>query len=740
MYDKQEKMITWFKEYGHRFKYVCIFSVLWCLFVALLYHNSSSINKEHMEEQLLTQAQNLYTFVLDTRNWNAKHGGVYVRESDFGVPNKWLPEDSRSVSMPDGTRFVLINPAYMSRQLSEDSNLPGAHFKITSVNPLRPENKADEWETRAFEINAKGQPEVYSYEKNSKDKIFFRYLKPLYAIESCLICHKNYTVGSVLGGISINLNAQDVIHIVQEQNATLFLAYGFMALAGSFGIAGFSLLRHRKEQLKIAKEKMKESFVANMSHDMRTPLSGILGMTQLLSQDMPEAQRKEILKYLHIASTSLLEMVSDITDYAALDADKMHLNLHSFDLRKELEQCCALFLPSCLSKSLGLVLEVKKGVPKYIIGDAFRIRQVLGNVVNNAVKFTETGTITIDVWFKNDVLFLKVTDSGCGIAVEDQAHIFTRFERGRAVTKSDKPGTGLGLAIVQEVVSRMQGKVTVYSIEGEGTSFTISLPVGVGECVEDTVQAVKLNNTKMCSQVHVLLVEDNTVTAYFVHTVLEKMGCIVHMAASGEDALELLTQFDIDIIMLDMRMSGMDGLSTAEHVRGISKYQSTPIVLMSASVIEAEENRLKELCIAKTLLKPVPAKEIMNLISEYVPQKFNQQSPYDDLAIFEYDKALEALDGDKELLNKLIQVWISDFKTQHDKLCLAFEQYQAELLINLAHAIKNSAGTLYFTLLQHEAAQIEAKLKTGEAVDCSNLIKAHQSTYTELLKNNSVAG
>ncbi len=736
MHDKQKKFLTYAKMYSDKFKFICIFSILWCLFVVFLYHNTSSTNQEHMEEQLLTQSQNLYTFVLDTRNWNAKHGGVYVRESDFGIPNQWLPAESRSVEMADGTRFVLINPAYMSRQLSEGNNLPGAHFKITSVNPLRPENMADLWEMKAFEMNARGQTEVYSYEYNNQGEVLFRYLKPLYAIESCLTCHKNHTVGSVLGGISINLNAQDIMQNVREQNTTLFWAYSFMALAGISGIAGFSFLRHRKEQLKQAKEQMKENFVANMSHDMRTPLAGILGMTQLLSQDYSPQQREEVLKYLHIASASLLEMVSDITDYAALDADKVQLNIHSFHIRDELEKCCALFLPSCISKGLGLVLDVKDSVPEYIEGDSFRIRQVLGNIVNNAVKFSESGIISIDVWFKHNMLFLKVTDSGCGIAVEDQAHIFTRFERGRAVTKSDKPGTGLGLAIAQEVINRMQGKITVYSVEGVGTSFTISLPISIGQGSLDQTHEKSLNITQMHTQVQVLLVEDNTVTAYFVRTVLEKIGCLVHVTVNGESALELLTQVDIDIIILDMRMSGIDGLSTAKCIRKMDKFQKTPIILMSASVIEVEENKLKDLRIAKILLKPVPAKEIMDLIPKFVPQKFSKQDQ-DDLPIFEYDKALEALDEDQELLNKLIQVWIMDYDAQHTKLCTGFEQKQVEILSSLAHAIKNSAGTLYFTRLQHEAAQVEDALKSGDDVDCTRLIEAHQTTYDRLLESSS---
>ncbi len=738
MHDNKLSFPHRLSAFWHKAKYAILFSFVWCVFIAFLYKNTSSTNTQHMEEQLLTQAQNLYTFVLDTRNWNAKHGGVYVRESDYGVPNKWLPEESRSIAMVDGTRFVLVNPAYMSRQLSEDNNLPGAHFKITSVEPLRPENKADVWETNAFAINAKGQSEVYSYETVSQGT-YFRYLKPLYAQKSCLYCHKESTEGNVLGGISISLNAQDIMQNVQKQNNNLLLVYGFLAFAGTSSIGGFNFLRRRKEQLKIDREKMKECFVANMSHDMRTPLSGILGMSHLLQQEMDLNQRQEVLKYLTVASESLLEMVSDITDYAALDAGKIHLNMRSFALHKELEQCLALFTPTCVLKGLSLNLKISDNVPRYIEGDAFRIRQALGNVVNNAVKFTEQGSINVNVWYDNNVLYLKVTDTGCGITVVDQAHIFSRFERGQAVTQSDKPGTGLGLAIASEVLHYMEGSISVYSVEGEGASFTISVPVGVGSGEVLQEELVEIEQKSMHLPVHVLLVEDNTVTAYFVRTVLEKMGCAVHLASNGDKALELLDQVVADIIILDMRMSGMDGLCTAENIRKHANYETTPIVLMSASVIEAEERRLEELCIAKTLLKPVAAKDLMNLIPEYVPHKFTKskqdnlvKKDHDELLIYDHAAALRALEGDEQLLKKLVQVWLEGYEAKHTELCQAINQTQSNDLLNLAHSIKNSAATLYFVRLQYEAAKVEESLKSSKGADFAKLVEVHLATYMHM--------
>ncbi len=716
------------KSLWQKLRYAFILSTLWCLFMVLLYNNASTSNTEHAKEQMLTQAQTLYSFVLDTRNWNARHGGVYVRESEFGQPNQWIPEDYRSIAMPDGSRFVLVNPAYMSRQISESSKLLGAHFKIISTKPMRPENMADSWDVLAFERNALGEPEVYSYEKGM-DGIHFRYLKPLYAIESCLQCHKNNKEDDVLGGISVSLDVNNMLKNVNTQNKSLAFAYGFMALVGSGFVGGLGFLRSRKEQLREEKEKMKDAFVANMSHDMRTPLAGIMGMTQLLRQEKDQIEQKKIVEYLHLASASLLEMVSDITDYAALNADKIHLNMASFAVRPELEQCCAIFLPQCKAKGLEFELCIAEDVPTYIVGDAFRIRQVLGNIINNAVKFTAEGKVSVSISYKDNALCLEVMDTGSGIAKDEQELIFTRFERGKFA--HDTPGTGLGLAIVFDLVQLMQGSVSVKSDQdngGKGACFTMLIPANIGQNLQnDTQNAHATPNDDTHSYAHtcILLVEDNAVTAFFVQAVLEKVGCTVHLANSGERALELLDEIKPHMVLLDMRMPGMDGLETAAQIRAYAEYAGTPLVLMSASVLDVDAQKLEELHIEKTLLKPVSAQDIINLLSEFAPK-----STMPELPLFERERALEALDNDEELLAKLINIWLDDYEVRHNYLVLAIEEGQQNNICALAHAIKNSAGTLYLTRLQYEATWVE----NNSDADCSKLVENHVTTYEYLKK------
>ncbi len=751
MHDKLEKNKKPITTLLYRTRYVLILCTLWCGFMVFLYRSVSSVNSEHVDEQLLTQARTLYTFVVDTRNWNAKHGGVYVKESEFGIPNEWLPVDGRAVDMPDGSRFVLINPAYMSRQLSENSNLDGAHFKITSVKPLRPENVADNWETAAFESNANGMPEVYSYE-NHDHSIYFRYLKPLYALSSCLKCHVGIKEGNVLGGISISLDAQDILGNVRQQNNSLFWAYGFMGLVGTAGIVGVNVLQRRKEQLKQDKEKMKDAFVANMSHDMRTPLAGILGMTQLLNnnKNMDDEQRKKIVEYLNVASASLLEMVSDITDYEALNADKIPIKEVNFLLSHELENCCAMFTPQCVAKGISMRLNIAPNVPKYIVGDAFRIRQVLGNIINNAVKFTDQGYVHIDVSFQNSDLIFEISDSGCGIAKEDQEHIFTRFERGQAITQTDKPGTGLGLAIASEVLRLMNGNISVNSTVGKGTCFTITLPVRIGK-EQATPPHYKSNfMEQLCINAHALIVEDNVITAYFVRTVLENIGCKVQVYSSGEQALAYLEHHAIDIIFLDMRMAGIDGLTTAMHIRKIVKFQKTPIILMSASILDIEKHKLVELHIEKTLLKPVSAQDIISLMLEHVPQKCLTKDIGEVKSskvnvvdkphklLFNNKQALETFDNDYVLLNKLLKVWLDDYDTQHEALSLAIKKNDVPQIIIIAHNIKNSAGTLSMEYLKNVADIVESSLSNGDKVNEEQLITVYTETYNHIKERTQI--
>ncbi|MBB5144103.1 ATP-binding protein [Desulfovibrio intestinalis] len=458
----------------------------WLVLTLALYRQASQVDEAHRLELEHTRLSTVARQLMDARNWNATHGGVYVLKSEYGQPNPWLPEGERTLATEDGRTLVLMNPAYMSRQLAERSSEPGIGISIISNVPLRPENKADTWESGALGQCTEEAREVFSAPgEDGQGKL--RLLSVLVAQESCLRCHLGRKVGEVLGGISVSQDADVYLHNVEQQQRNMQLLYSLLGLTGVLAIGGLTLNLTRRRWLAEETSRMKSAFMARLSHDMRTPLTAILGMSELLQQKgMQEQDRKKALRYLSQAGSALLEMVRDVTDHASLEQGALQLRPAPFALRAALEDCMALFRPVAEAKGLDIDLDVNPDLPDAVVGDCFRLRQTLGNLVSNAVKFTELGRVRVCVEPAGrkagginqgaaDTLRLKimVQDTGPGLPEEDAERIFESFQRGS--DNPSVPGTGLGLYISRTIARRMGGDVTVISSPGCGSCFTLEL-------------------------------------------------------------------------------------------------------------------------------------------------------------------------------------------------------------------------------------------------------------------------
>lgn len=702
-------------------------SVIWCLLMLVLYQRGSMDKDARTHDLALAQARALYMQILDVRAWNAAHGGVYVPESAYGGPNPWLPPEQRVLKLPDGTRLVLMNPAYMSRQIAERSAMRGTSFRIVSHAPLRPENISDQWETRALEECANGAPEIFAAEKRD-DGGQFRYLAALRAEKNCLSCHDEILEGDVRGGISIKLDAAPFLEADRTKAQRLFLAFGLMSFTGVGGITGVSLLVRRRRALSEEKERLKTAFLSNMSHDMRTPLAGILGMTELLKEESSPERRQEALRYLSAAGGALLEMVDDITDYAALDTGNIRLERRSFDLRTTLESCLALFRPQCAAKRLELVLTVESGVPERFCGDAFRLRQVLGNLISNGVKFTEKGGLRVDVRRAEEDehgeeqetrLLFSVSDTGMGIPPEEQQRIFRRFERGADARRKDLSGTGLGLSIAQDIVQLMGGRLEARSRPGEGACFffTVSLEVAPPDAPPRAQGDAPPKNFSgvaglLPAGARVLLAEDNRITAHFVERVLCKAGCVVRVAGDGESALRMLRKEPADVVLLDVRMPGMDGLTAAARLRAEEKaahMSPVPLLMLSASASPQDRRACRELGAVSLLLKPVAARRLLEAVAGALGAAAARPAgaKEDTMAVFDARGAREALDGDEALLGRLCALWLEEAPRQWAALVRAAAAADAAEVRRVAHAWKNSAGTLHLGQVRGACAALE---------------------------------
>ena len=732
-------------------------SLAWLVLTGVLYRQAVQVNAEHSLELEHTRLSTMAQQLMDARNWNAAHGGVYVAQSDYGQPNPWLPESERTVTTQDGRTLVLVNPAYMSRQLAERSSREGVSISIISSAPLRPENMADVWERSALARCADETPEVFTPPQQGSGQ-GLRLLSVLMAQQSCLRCHVGRKVGEVLGGISVSQDATAFQKSLDRQLHNMRLLYGLLAITGVLAIGGITFnLTHRRWLAEEA-SRMKSALMGHLSHDMRTPLTAIVGMSELAQKkDLPEAERKKALGYLAQAAEALREMVGDIMDHAALEQGTPALRAAPFDLRQCLSDCVSLYRPIAESKEIALTLGMDQNLPACAVGDSFRLRQALGNIISNAVKFTESGSVRVyATCIESTPQFLRlavaVTDSGPGLAEDDQGRVFESFQRGRDTAHT--PGTGLGLNIARTLARLMGGDVRLASRPGQGACFTIDVllqpcaepPAGAGnaDCANEQQGHMPLQGKK------VLVAEDTASIAYALRQMLAGMGAEACTVASGENALEMLCdprQGPWELVILDSRLPGMSGLEVLTALRKGETLApaATLAVVYTATASREFIETCEGLGADGVFLKPLSFAQLRCKLEKIVASRGRSQEqgtgtpvadqcampcegknslpPQPDapkpgeLELWNRNAALEALDNDATVLKSLVEVLAGELCDRQAALDAALAAADWEQLRRTAHACKNSAGVMRLDRLRVAAA-------AAESAEVSSLVEA----------------
>lgn len=322
-----------------------LITLLWGLLLFTLFRWTAQREDEYTTGLARIQTATLFSSIVDTRDWNANNGGVWVREHPGCPANPWLPEEERTLRAEGGTTLVKVNPAYMTRQIAESFTSTLASFRISSLSPKRPENRADQWETGALLSFEKDRHELFDL-VSDKEGMRYRYMAALPAKESCIQCHQDKKVGDVLGGISVSISAEPLFAAATERKRTTGLAFGIIGIIGMVGIGGATFQINRKKELAEAANRTKSAFLANMTHDMRTPLTGILGMTELLERETQDSRHRYLLANLRKATDSLLTVVDGIMRYSLLEADRQPTCCAPFSLRAELGACIAVLRPA----------------------------------------------------------------------------------------------------------------------------------------------------------------------------------------------------------------------------------------------------------------------------------------------------------------------------------------------------------------------------------------------------------
>lgn len=409
--------------------------------------------------------------------------------------------------------------------------------------------------------------------------------------------------------------------IIDDQDETLGALLVFR------DITEYVAARERAESA----DRAKGNFLANMSHEIRTPMNAIIGMSEFILRDSEDDVARSNAQSIKNAGASLLAIINDILDFSKIEAGKLEIQNDNYYISSLINDVANMILFRLQEKDVRLVLDIDKNIPGILFGDELRIKQVLINLLNNAVKFTKEGSITLKVWQEPDdsnlgiMLFASVTDTGIGIKPDDLDKLFSSFSQVDTKRNRSVEGTGLGLAISQRLARSMGGKITVDSKYGKGSTFTMSVrnlivdpnPIGefsLSEAKEDETFAATFTAPKA----KVLVVDDNKVNLDVAQGLMKPYDMQITVAMSAKESLELLKTNSYDIIFMDHMMPGMDGVEAVHEIRKRPSSANEIVIALTANAMSGSREMYLNEGFNGFLAKPIVAKELDEILREFL--------------------------------------------------------------------------------------------------------------------------
>jgi len=400
------------------------------------------------------------------------------------------------------------------------------------------------------------------------------------------------------------------------------LAWSFFPLGELRQVRGYAVDVTANVELQRAKEAAEEAarakgiFLATMSHELRTPMNGVLGCTQLLQETSLSGSQRELIVTMQRSAEALLALVNDILDFSKIEADKMTLEVADVDLRSLVNDVVTLVAELARRKGVVLTTHIAEDLSSFFRGDPVRLRQVLFNLVGNAIKFTQKGNVDVFVTLdaatelgaETSIIRWTVKDTGIGMTEQQQARLFEAYTQADASTARRFGGTGLGLMICRQLVGLMGGTISVESIPGQGSTFSYTtslLPAIVRSAMEKPAPGLRQTPHESCAPKRILIADDNEINQVVACKFLQKLGYQVEVVRNGREAIESLARTSYDAVLMDCEMPEMDGYEATGLIRQQESHRQLPIIALTGNASPEDAQRCREAGMDDVVTKPV---------------------------------------------------------------------------------------------------------------------------------------
>ncbi len=473
------------------------------------------------------------------------------------------------------------------------------------------------------------------------------------------------------------------------------------------------LIRSRAEteyhkQLMLSYERAKlanhnqQHFLSRMSHEIRTPMNGIIGLSEILAESILNDYQKNLISVINNQSKVLLNLINDILDISKVHVEGINLVSFSFKLKKTIKECIDMQSPEAQGKNLTITLEYDDSINKYLIGDALRVHQIITNLLSNAIKFTEKGGVTIQVKRiddnqKQQIIQIDVIDTGIGMDEKNIPKIFQSYEQENDQIDQKYGGTGLGLAIVSEIIQKMNGTIDVKSQKDIGSTFSIRIPF-LTESKRSYIGKKPTVNKVILKNIRVLIVEDNAINMMYTQSILTKQECIIDKAINGQEAIDKCKGNQYDIILMDLQMPEIDGISATEIIRNELNLD-TPIIAQTANTIQKDVNRCFEVGMNDYIPKPYSSQDLIEKMANFVEidlsmteskEKYTPNSIETSKSLDIYAKTLKLVDNDMDEAFDMLETIQEEIPKYLLELQSSFNAEQIDQIKKSGHKLKST--------------------------------------------------